>query len=156
MASDGRGGLWVSHNRGQLDTYYQLAHVASDGKIDWYVDNTSTHGFTGSAVRASLAYDAERHILAQGRNSTVEVFQVAYDATTGVPTLTKIATTPQVNKLTSTHLHLTTQATSTYVTQVQRSSINILFLQQTISAPFLLLNHKQLSKKLDIPLLLTL
>ena len=98
MASDGRGGLWVSHNRGQLDTYYQLAHVASDGKIDWYVDNTSTHGFTGSAVRASLAYDAERHILAQGRNSTVEVFQVAYDATTGVPTLTKIATTPQVNK----------------------------------------------------------
>ena len=98
MASDGRGGLWVSHNRGQLDAYYQLAHVASNGKIDWYVDQTSTHGFTGSAVRASLAYDAERHILAQGRNSTVEVFQVAYDATTGVPTLTKIATTPQVNK----------------------------------------------------------
>ena len=98
MASDGRGGLWVSHNRGQLDAYYQLAHVASNGTIDWYVDQTSTHGFTGSAVRASLAYDAERHILAQGRNSTVEVFQVAYDATTGVPTLTKIATTPQVNK----------------------------------------------------------
>ena len=98
MTSDGRGGLWVSHNRGQLDTYYQLAHVASNGRIDWYVDQTSTHGFTGGAVRGALAYDAERHILAQGRNSTVEVFQVAYDATTGVPTLTKIATTPQVNK----------------------------------------------------------
>ncbi|MBQ5388337.1 MAG: hypothetical protein IIU55_04600 [Paludibacteraceae bacterium] len=94
MTSDGRGGLWVSHNRGQLDTYYQLAHVASNGRIDWYVDQTSTHGFTGGAVRGALAYDAERHILAQGRNSTVEVFQVAYDATTGVPTLTKIATTP--------------------------------------------------------------
>ena len=98
MTSDGRGGLWVSHNRGQLDTYYQLAHVASNGTIDWYVDQNSTHGFTGGAVRGALAYDAERHILAQGRNSTVEIFQVAYDATTGVPTLTKIATTPQVNK----------------------------------------------------------
>ncbi len=98
MAADGRGGLWVSHNRGQIDGYYQLAHVTSAGAIDWYVNQTSTHGFTGSATRGALAYDAERHILAQGRNSTVEVFQVAYDATTGVPTLTKIATTPQVNK----------------------------------------------------------
>ena len=98
MAADGRGGLWVSHNRGQIDGCYQLAHVTSAGAIDWYVNQNSTHGFTGGAVRGALAYDAERHILAQGRNSTVEVFQVAYDATTGVPTLTKIATTPQVNK----------------------------------------------------------
>ena len=98
MAADGRGGLWVSHNRGQIDGCYQLAHVTSAGAIDWYVNQNSTHGFIGGAVRGALAYDAERHILAQGRNSTVEVFQVAYDATTGVPTLTKIATTPQVNK----------------------------------------------------------
>lgn len=98
MAADGRGGLWVSHNRGQIDGCYQLAHVTSAGAIDWYVNQNSTHGFIGGSVRGALAYDAERHILAQGRNSTVEVFQVAYDATTGVPTLTKIATTPQVNK----------------------------------------------------------
>ena len=98
MTSDGLGGLWISQNRGQLDTHYQLAHVSSAGAIDWYVDQTTTHSFTGGAVRGALAYDAARHILAQGRNSTVEVFQVAYDATTGVPTLTKIATTPQVNK----------------------------------------------------------
>ena len=98
LASDGRGGLWVSQYRGALDGFYQLAHVTSEGVIDWYVNKNNTHGFEGHSYRGALAYDTERHILAQGRNSTVEVFQVAYDATTGVPTLTKIATTPQVNK----------------------------------------------------------
>ena len=103
MASDGRGGLWVAQNRGQIDACYQLAHVNSEGVTDWSIyddqgGGTSSTGFTGYSTRGALAYDAERHILAQGRNSTVEVFQVAYDATTGVPTLTKIATTPQVNK----------------------------------------------------------
>lgn len=103
MASDGRGGLWVAQNRGQIDACYQLAHVNSEGDTDWSIyddqgGGTSSTGFTGYSTRGALAYDAERHILAQGRNSTVEVFQVAYDATTGVPTLTKIATTPQVNK----------------------------------------------------------
>ncbi|MBR6550562.1 MAG: hypothetical protein IKT71_05100 [Paludibacteraceae bacterium] len=110
MTSDGRGGLWVAQNRGQMDACYQLAHVNSEGVTDWSVyddqgtykqgvsDGTSSTGFTGYSTRGALAYDVERQILAQGRNSTVEVFQVAYDATTGVPTLTKIATTPQVNK----------------------------------------------------------
>ena len=98
LASDGRGGLWVSQYRGAMDGFYQLAHVTSKGVIDWYVNKNNTHGFEGHSYRGALAYDAERHILAQGRNSMVEVFQVAYDATTGVPTLTKITTTPQVNK----------------------------------------------------------
>ena len=103
MTSDGRGGLWVAQNRGQIDACYQLAHVNSEGVTDWSIyddqgGGTSSTGFTGYSTRGALAYDVERHILAQGRNSTVEVFQVAYDATTGVPTLTKIATTPQVNK----------------------------------------------------------
>ena len=98
LASDGRGGLWVSQNRGQIDDYYQLVHYNELGTVDFAVYKGNENGFTGSSTRGALAYDAERHILAQGRNSTVEVFQVAYDATTGVPTLTKIATTPQVNK----------------------------------------------------------
>ena len=111
MASDGRGGLWVAQNRGQIDSYYQLVHYNNGGTVDYSVyDDHKTYnatngtlgvsstGLTGYSTRGALAYDAERHILAQGRNSTVEVFQVAYDATTGVPTLTKIATTPQVNK----------------------------------------------------------
>ena len=99
MTSDGRGGLWVAQNRGQIDGCYQLAHVNSEGFTDWSIyddqgDGTSSTGFTGYSTRGALAYDAERQILAQGRNNAVEVFSVAYDATTGAPSLTKIATTP--------------------------------------------------------------
>lgn len=97
MASDGRGGLWVAQNRGNgLDKFYQLAHITAEGSIDWAVNNDTPHDFTGSSIRGALAYDAERQILAQGRNSAVELFNVTYDATTGVPTLTKFATTPVV------------------------------------------------------------
>ena len=96
MAVDGRGGLWVAQNRGQMDGYYQLAHYTKDGVLDYAVYEGNTNGFTGGSVRGALAYDAERHILAQGRNGAVELFNVAYDAETGVPTLTKFATTPAI------------------------------------------------------------
>lgn len=95
MTSDGRGGLWVSQNRGQMDGspyYYQLAHVTSAGAIDWAVNQQTPHGFEGSSSRGALAYDIERQILAQGRNGKVELYTVAYDATTGVPTLTPLHT----------------------------------------------------------------
>ena len=96
MAVDGRGGLWVAQNRGQMDGYYQLAHYTKDGVLDYAVYEGNTNGFTGGSARGALAYDAERHILAQGRNGAVELFNVAYDAETGVPTLTKFATTPAI------------------------------------------------------------
>ena len=108
MAVDGRGGLWIAQNRGQLDGYYQLAHMTSAGVIDWSVyddlgtyvyqqsEGTSSTGWTGGSTRGALAYDVERQILAQGRNGAVELFNVAYDAETGVPTLTKFAVTPTV------------------------------------------------------------
>jgi uncharacterized repeat protein (TIGR02543 family) len=96
LASDGRGGLWVSQNRGQIDSYYQLVHYNASGTVDFAIYQGNENGFTGSSMRGALAYDAERQILAQGRNSAVELFNVAYDATTGVPTLTKFATTPVV------------------------------------------------------------
>ena len=107
MASDGRGGLWVAQNRGQIDSYYQLVHYNNGGTVDYSVyDDHKTYnstngtlgvsstGLTGYSTRGALAYDVERQILAQGRNNAVEVFSVAYDATTGAPSLTKIATTP--------------------------------------------------------------
>ena len=110
LASDGRGGLWVSQNRGQIDSYYQLVHYNASGTVDFAIYDdlgtykvnpatlgTSSKGFTGSSLRGALAYDAERQILAQGRNSAVELFNVTYDAMTGVPTLTKFATTPTLS-----------------------------------------------------------
>ena len=94
LAADGNGGLWVSHNRGQMDTYYQLVHVTAAGELDYTVWQDNTNGFEGGCNRGALAYDAERQILAQGRNGKVELYSVAFDATTGVPTLTNIAITP--------------------------------------------------------------
>ena len=96
MAVDGMGGLWVAQNRGQIDTYYQLAHYTAEGAIDFAVYQGNENGFTGSSTRGALAYDAERQLLAQGRNGKVEVYSVAYDAETGVPTLTLVASTPYI------------------------------------------------------------
>ena len=96
LASDGKDGLWVGQNRGAMDGYYQLVHVTAAGELDYIVNSSNTHGFTGGSSRGALAYDAERHILAQGRNGAVELFSVTYNAETGVPTLTKFATTPYV------------------------------------------------------------
>jgi uncharacterized repeat protein (TIGR02543 family) len=102
LASDGRGGLWVAQNRGQIDGYYQLVHYNKSGIIDYSVYDdlktynanngtlgTSSTGFTGNSTRGALAYDVERQVLAQGRNGSVILFDVTYDASTGVPTLTQ-------------------------------------------------------------------
>ena len=96
LAADGKGGLWVAHNRGQMDTYYQLVHVTAAGELDYTVWADNTNGFEGGCLRGALAYVVERQILAQGRNGAVELYNVAYDAETGVPTLTKFAVTPTV------------------------------------------------------------
>ena len=96
MAVDGMGGLWVAQNRGQIDTYYQLAHYTAEGAIDFAVYQGNENGFTGSSTRGALAYDVERQLLAQGRNGKVEIYSVAYDAETGVPTLTLVASTPYI------------------------------------------------------------
>ena len=97
MAVDGMGGLWIAQNRGQIDAYYQLAHVTKDGKLDYTVFNgNNPDNLTGSSTRGALAYDAERQLLAQGRNGKVEVYSVTYNAETGVPALTLVATTPSV------------------------------------------------------------
>ena len=94
MTSDGRGGLWVSQNRGQMDGspyYYQLAHVTSAGAIDWAVNKQTPHGFEGGSSRGALAYDSERQILAQGRNGKVELYTVSYEPTITVTPLHTIA-----------------------------------------------------------------
>lgn len=96
MASDGRGGLWVSQNRSSLDAFYQLVHINSSGMIDWSVYNSNTNGFTGGSARGALAYDAERQILAQGRGGQVYLFDVTYNAS-GVPSLTKRTVTASIN-----------------------------------------------------------
>ena len=95
IASDGRGGLWISQNRGQLDDYspyyYQLVHVSNEGEFDWGVDYQTPHGLEGSSSRGALAYDVERKILAQGRNGKVELYTVSYEPTITLTPLYTIA-----------------------------------------------------------------
>ena len=94
MASDGRGGLWISQNRGQMDDapyYYQLVHVTSTGEFDWWVNKETPHGFEGGSNRGALAYDVERKILAQGRNGKVELYTVSYEPTITLTPLYTIA-----------------------------------------------------------------
>ena len=94
MASDGRGGLWISQNRGQMDGapyYYQLVHVTSTGEFDWWVNKETPHGFEGGSNRGALAYDVERKILAQGRNGKVELYTVSYEPTIELTPLYTIA-----------------------------------------------------------------
>ena len=94
MASDGRGGLWISQYRGQMDDapyYYQLVHVTSTGEFDWCVNKETPHGFEGSSNRGALAYDVERKILAQGRNGKVELYTVSYEPTIELTPLYTIA-----------------------------------------------------------------
>ncbi len=99
MESDGNGGLWVSHNRGQMDAYYQLAHIASNGAIDWYIDSSNPQGFEGSSARGALAYDVERQILAQGRNGKVELYTVSYEPTITLTPLHTIASNDLGNNI---------------------------------------------------------
>ena len=94
MASDGRGGLWISQNRGQMDGapyYYQLVHVTSTGEFDWWVNQETPHGFEGGSNRGALAYDVERQLLAQGRNGKVEIYTVSYEPTIELTPLYTIA-----------------------------------------------------------------
>ena len=94
MASDGRGGLWISQNRGQMDGapyYYQLVHVTSTGEFDWWVNQETPHGFSGDSKRGALAYDVERQLLAQGRNGKVEIYTVSYEPTIELTPLYTIA-----------------------------------------------------------------
>lgn len=103
MASDGRGGLWISQNRGQLDDYspyyYQLVHVSNEGEFDWGVDYQTPHGLEGSSSRGALAYDVERQILAQGRNGKVELYSVSYEPTITLTPLHTIASNDLGNNI---------------------------------------------------------
>ena len=99
MASDGRGGLWVAQHRWGIDAYNILSHVNAKGEIDYAIKKGVADtimfdkGFNAS-YRGQMAYDTRHDVLGFGGNKVVTTFNVTYDATTGVPTLTKGVQTP--------------------------------------------------------------
>ena len=103
MASDGRGGIWICQNRGQLDTFNQLTHVNAAGEIDFEVNSTTPNGFESkNTARGTIAYNPKEDVLAlsigTGASIGASLYSVVYDAETGVPSLTYIAATPAMGK----------------------------------------------------------
>lgn len=99
IVSDNRGGLWVAQNRWAVDAYAVLSHVNAAGEVDYKVvagsdDAGLFPNDANASYRGQCAYYAANDILAFGGNKVVTLFQVTYDATTGVPSITKLLSTP--------------------------------------------------------------
>lgn len=101
MAADGRGGLWVAQHRWGIDAFNILTHVNAKGEIDYAVNSSADDAVkamfdkaNNASYRGQMAYDTRHDVLGFGGNKVVTTFNVTYDATTGVPTLTKGAQTP--------------------------------------------------------------
>lgn len=101
MASDGRGGLWVAQHRWGIDAFNILSHVNAKGEIDYAVNGSADDAIkamfdeaNNASYRGQMAYDTRHDVLGFGGNKVVTTFNVTYDATTGVPTLTKGVQTP--------------------------------------------------------------
>ena len=101
IVSDGRGGLWVAQYRSNFDGFVALSHINSNGKGDFYINNTTNNTLletytsgstTNASYRGQVAYNEREDILAFGGGRVVQLFKVNYDAN-GVPTLTKFAKT---------------------------------------------------------------
>ncbi len=92
IAADGRGGFWLTQNRGQIDGYHALAHMNNEGVID-YTAGDHTDIFTSpngkASARGVVSLNKEKNLLAMAWDKTAAVFSIAYDETTGAPTLTK-------------------------------------------------------------------
>ena len=99
IVSDGRGGLWVAQNRWAVDAYAVLSHVNAAGEVDYKVvagsdDAGLFPNDANASYRGQCAYYAAEDVLAFGGNKVVTLFQVTYDATTGVPSIAKLVSTP--------------------------------------------------------------
>ena len=103
LASDGRGGLWIAQNRWAVDAYAVLSHINAEGVVDFKVTGDSPEEVKAlfpndynASYRGQCAYNVEKDILAFGGNKVVTLFQVVYDETTGVPSISKILSTPAI------------------------------------------------------------
>ena len=95
LAYDGRGGIWIAQSvdNNNWPSYEILSHINKNGEIDWKSsDYKSTSLFSnansdGYSKRGQVAYSMKDHLLVFGGNERTHIFQVTYDATTGVPSL---------------------------------------------------------------------
>ncbi len=90
LAADGRGGYWIAQNRWGDDSYKALIHVNAEGTADFKSDATLLPFTNNISYRGVLALNKDKSLLAFGSDGTGVVFSIAWDAETGVPTLTEL------------------------------------------------------------------
>ncbi|MDR0542705.1 MAG: T9SS type A sorting domain-containing protein [Dysgonamonadaceae bacterium] len=92
LAADGRGGFWVSQNRNtDAASIPSLSHVTAAGVID-YRSKDGTNVDLGNSARGVVALNADKTLLGVSSNKGINVYAIAYDPETGIPTLTLVTT----------------------------------------------------------------
>ena len=99
---DGHGGWWFSEHRYSADAYPCLAHMTGRGVKDYEISASSNSDLlvnstgqnSGISYRGVVAVNPAGNLLAFGSYRRAVVFSIAYNDTTGVPTLTKVCETP--------------------------------------------------------------
>ncbi len=91
LASDLRGGLWVSQYREvESETYPSIIHLNSKGDYDYHTGDGSI--FRGCAPTGAMAVNADGTLLAMadsGNGATFTVASISWDEE-GIPSLTKL------------------------------------------------------------------
>lgn len=98
VASDGRGGWWVTQHRWGADANPCLFHLTGDNENNYEVSSTHNstllhNNNTGITYRGVVAVNPAGNLLAVGSNKQAVVFSIEYDGE-GVPTLTELYATP--------------------------------------------------------------
>ena len=94
FVADGRGGFWGVQHRWGYDVWAAVYHINSSKVRDYVIMqdvNTDVLPQTGDVTtyRGVVAINESKNLLAIPTKSRVVVYNIAYDATTGVPTLTE-------------------------------------------------------------------
>ena len=99
IRDDHHGGFWICDYRGGLD-WPMLVHLNANGERDYYIGriNKDTSGETDShldllpnwSYRGTLGVNTTGDMIAVSSQGRGVIFNVEYDANTGVPTLTKL------------------------------------------------------------------
>ena len=91
IASDGRGGWWVSQNRWNKDGYACLIHINSAGNKDYAITDTQNSSLltqvNNASYRGVVAVNPSGTLVAMGSDRRAVIFAVTYNPETGVPSL---------------------------------------------------------------------
>lgn len=93
VRNDKNGGRWLCENRGVADNYSYAVHLNSSNEQDFVIKNATegTYGLEFS-IRGIVAVSPDGGKIAIGSTKKVVVYNVTYDALTGVPTLSILYT----------------------------------------------------------------